>query len=274
VEPITSLPPNEQLPEKVHALADEWRTANQRVTDLERQKAAALASLPQARNEDEQVVRDAVLNGTPLPDGPTREETARRQMADADRRLPIAINERHTIGTRLVVALRAEDVREHLAAQAQDAIRPAVADYLQALADAEQLARTAHQALVRSTPLLGFVASLDSGVSTARVSPAHIPGPPSFDSARQHAQALARGADALSAPSRPKQRHVRLTDGREVHVVASLAADFHRDGKVTAWLDGWAPEEPSPRLAGLASMRDFTSTPTHYTPRNDRGDAA
>ncbi|WP_406470142.1 hypothetical protein OH738_29415 [Streptomyces hirsutus] len=270
MEPITSLPPNEQLPEQVHAVADEWRVADQRVTALQQQEATARRSIAQARNDDAQAVREAVLNDTPLPDGPTREEIARKQLADAERRLPIAEAERHIIGTRLVVALRAGHVREHLVTQAQEAMRAAVADYLAALKEAERLARQAHRALVQSTPLLGFIQSLDSGATTARTSPAHIPGPPSFDTARQHATALARGADALTDRTRPKDRHVRLADGREVHVVASLAADFHRDGKVTAWLDGWPPEQPSPRLSSLPS----SLSPTRFIPRSERGDAA
>lgn len=269
--PITSLPSNAYLPKNLHKLADEWRAMAQLVRDLERQRSEAQAGISKAKADDAEAFRAAVLAGKPLPDS-GNEKALRDRVADCTRRLPVAEAERDAIGRRLVVALRDDDARQHLADTVGTAVRAALAAYLEALDDAERKVTEAHRALADATAALHVVDALDTG-SQVRLMPKAPAGVPSFGAARTAAHRLAQQVDALSERKRPRQRHVRLTNGREVHVHTSLAADFHRDGQVAEWLDGWPPEESSTRLAGGTSLdsyvEDFRNAPAHFTPRGD-----
>ncbi|MBC2867318.1 hypothetical protein H1R13_20800 [Streptomyces mexicanus] len=269
--PITSLPSNAYLPKSLHKLADEWRAAAQLVRDLVQQRSEAQAGISKAKADDAEAFKAAVLAGKPLPDG-DNEKALRDRVADCTRRLPVAEAERDAIGRRLVVALRDDDARQHLADTAGTAVRAALAAYLEVLDDAERKVSDAHRALTDATAALHVVDALDTG-SQVRLLPKAPAGVPSFAAARTAAHQLGRHLDALNERKPPRQRHVRLTNGREVHVPASLAADFHRDGQVAEWLDGWPPEKPSTRLAGgsyLGShVEDFRNAPARFTPRGD-----
>ncbi|GAA2901924.1 hypothetical protein [Streptomyces mexicanus] len=269
--PITSLPSNTYLPKSAHKLADEWRAAEERVRAIRKAQSEATAALPQALVDDAEALKKAVHDGTPLPDG-DHEKRARASIEDSKRRLPIAESERDAIGRRLVVVLRDEAARGHIADTAATTVRASLAAYLEALDDAEQKVTEAHRALAAATAALHIVDALDTG-SQLRLLQRPPAGLPSFSAARTAAHQLAQQVDALSERKRPRQRHVRLANGREVHVPASLAADFLRDGQVAEWLDGWPPEKPSVQLAGGTSLashvEDFRNTPTRFTPRGD-----
>lgn len=265
--PITSLPSNAYLPKSVHKLADEWRAADQRVNDILKQRNDANASIGQAKADDAEALKAAALSGAPLPDK-EHEKATLALIDDSTRRLPHAEAERDRLGRLLVVALRDDDARRHLTETAAASAQASLAAYLETLDDAEKKVTNAHQALTDATAALSVIEALDTGAQV-RLMARPPKGAPTFGPARAGVAQLAQQLAALGERKRPRERHIRLTDGREVHVVASLAADFHRDGKVTEWLDGWPPEKPSPRLAGNALLDDFRNTPTHFAPRGD-----
>lgn len=246
--PIVTLPPNSCLPAAVHQLADEWRSADQRVKTLETQRAAAHAAIPQARLDDAAAIRTAVLNDAPLPQQGAKEHQQFTRIQDAERRLPVAKHERDVLGNRLAVALRADECRKHLTDQAQHLVRPAVRNYLTALEEAERLVGKAHAQLIASSSLIAVIRALDTG-KTVQTMPTQLGGVPSYHKERTAAQQLLDTAEQLTKRQSPNQRHIRLRNGREVHVTADLAAEFHRDRAVIAWLDGWPPEAPAPAVS-------------------------
>ncbi|GHD13296.1 hypothetical protein GCM10010313_37960 [Streptomyces violarus] len=273
--PIVSLPTNDYLPKHVHALADEWRHADERVKGIRKDYAEAIAALPQAQLDDAAALSEAVLANQPLPDDRENEKAVRARIEDGGRRLPIAEADRDQIGRRLVVALRAEDVRAHLVTATAADIRPALDSYLSALAEAERTVREAHQALTQATAPLAVVDALDTG-SQVTLRPASPAGLPSYGQAREAAQRLAQQLDNLDERKTPRMRHVLLVDGRNVTVARELAADMLRDGIVEDWLDGWPAEEPSRPIGGApANIADhFKHNRGQYVPHRDRDDAA
>ena len=269
--PIASIPDNTELPENVHALADEWRTADQRVKTIRKDTADAIAHLPQAQLDDAAALSAAVLANKPLPPNREHEDATRARIEDGGRRLPIAEAERDQIARRLILALRDDDARAHLVDVTANKVRPALEAYLTALRKAEGMVQEAHQALTRTTATMATIDALDTGAQV-RVAPRAPGGLPSFLAAREAATRLAHQVDALTERKTPPMRHIQLTDGRNVTVPRELAADMLRDGIVTDWLDGWPAEEPSrPAVAG---MSNFTGAPTRFVRRGDRDDAA
>ncbi|MGA5487265.1 hypothetical protein ACPCK1_05785 [Streptomyces pseudogriseolus] len=271
-QPIVSLPTNDYLPKSVHALADEWRHADERVKTIRKDTAEAIAQLPQAQLDDAAALSEAVLANQPLPDDRANEKVVRARIEDGTRRLPIAEADRDDIGRRLVVALRAADVRAHLVTAVTADVRPALETYLAALAEAERAVREAHHALTQATAPLAVVDALDTGAQV-RLNPHPPAGLPSFGPAREEAGKLARQLDNLDERKTPRMRHVLLTDGRNVTVPRELAADMLRDGIVDEWLDGWPAEEPS-RPTGSGMPGNFASTTVRFVRRSDRDDAA
>ncbi len=269
MQPITSLPSNAYLPKDAHALADEWRAAAQRVKDVRKDHADAVAALAQAKHDDAEALRTAARTGAPLPDA-EQEKTTRARIDDAKRRLPILEAERDDIGRRLVVALRDDQARRHLVDTTVTGARAALTAYLEALDDAERKVNDAHRALTDATSVLNVIKTLDTGEQVRLL--AKPPAAPSFTGARTDVRQLAQQLANLDERKTPRERHVRLVNGRSVTVPRSLAADFLRDGQVDEWLDGWPPEEPSRALpAGHAANRfdDFRNTPGHFVPRGD-----
>lgn len=270
--PVTSIPSNGELPKSVRLLADEWRTADQRVKDIRKDTAEAIAALHQAQLDDAAALKAAVLANEPLPNQGEQEAAVRARIEDGGRRLPIAEADRDIIGKRLAVALRAEDVRAHLVDTTAAKVRPALDTYLSTLAEAERLVREAHQALTQATATIHLIDALDTGVQV-RLMPRPPAGLPTFSQARESTALLARQLDALAERKQPRQRHVRLVDGRNVTVPRELAADMLRDGIVAEWLDGWPAEEPS-RGVGSAELSNFTDAQTRFVRRADRDDDA
>lgn len=264
--PITSLPSNAYLPKSAHSLADEWRAADDRVRDILKQRNDANAAIGQAQGEDAEALKAAALSGAPLPDKENEKATL-ALIDDSTRRLPHAEAERDRLGRLLVVALRDADARRHLTETAAASAQASLAAYLEALDDAEKKVTTAHRALTDATAALSVIEALDTGAEV-RLMPRPPKGAPTFGLARAGVAQLAQQLAALGERKRPRERHVRLTNGREVHVPAGLAADFLRDGKVAEWLDGWPAETPSPRLAGN-TLDDFRNTPTRFAARGD-----
>ncbi|MGW0293291.1 hypothetical protein [Streptomyces tuirus] len=269
MEPITSLPSDAYLPESAHALAEEWRAAAQRVKDIRKDHNNAVAFLPQAQHDDAEALKEAARAGTPLPDA-EHEKATRARIADAEHRLPHLEAERDSIGRRLVVALRDTKARQHLVDTTTTSAQAALTAYLEALADAERKVNAARGALTDATSVLNVIKALDTGEQVRLL--AQPPAALSFTGARTDAHKLGQQLAELDERKTPRQRHIRLINGRNVTVARTLAADFHRDHQVDAWLDGWPPEEPSrPLPSGMAGHRfeDFRNTPSHFVPRGD-----
>ncbi|QIJ62223.1 hypothetical protein [Streptomyces sp. JB150] len=269
MEPITSLPSNAYLPKSVHALADEWRAAAQRVKDIRKDHNDAVAALAQAQRDDAEALKEAARTGAPMPDG-EHEKATRARIDDAKRRLPVLEADRDAIGRRLVVALRDDQARRHLVDTTATGARAALTAYLEALDDAERKVSAAHRALTDATAVLHVIKALDTGEQVRLL--AQPPAAPSFTGARSDAHKLAQQLAALDERKPPRERHIRLVNGRNVTVPRTLAADFLRDHQVDAWLDGWPPEEPSrPLPSGTPGhqFEDFRNTPSHFTPRGD-----
>ncbi|WP_415947744.1 hypothetical protein [Streptomyces sp. KLOTTS4A1] len=266
--PITSLPSNDYLPESVHALADQWRAADQHVKDIRRHHREATSALPDARNKDAEAIKAAAIDGRPLPD-PEHETATLARIDNAKQALPIVEAERDSIGRRLVVALRDDQARGHLVDAAAATMHPALAAYREALDKAERALSYRYRMVREATELLHVVEALDTGAEV-RLHPKALSGMPDFYAARYGADQVAKQLSKITTRTPPSKRHVRLTDGRVIHVPSSLAADFLRDGKVEAWLDGWPPEQPSPRLPGAPASQ----ANTRFIPRSERGDAA
>ncbi|WP_328920132.1 hypothetical protein OG911_11755 [Streptomyces sp. NBC_00208] len=237
--PISNLPANDFLPTAIHAQADEWREAAMRVGAIKRAHAEAVTQLKRAELEDAEDLRTAVLAGKPLP--AEKAPVLRAQMADAERRIPVAARELGILGQALADELHKPEHRAFIAAAVRDELAPAVSAYMVAMDDAEKAVSAAHAKVSAAASLISVIRAIDSGTDIAQIT--HSVAAPSFGAARTGAEELRAAVDALTTShmGAPRFRRVELDDGRVVSLTAEAlrSVESATDRKVVAYLDGY-----------------------------------
>ena len=240
---IFGLPDNTALPERLHDLADQWRKANARLEELVDLADAAEAAIEDAKKADAEAIRKAVVEGTPIPTPGQAEAAARAKLEGFREALPAAAAEVKRISEQLLVELRKDEARHHIAAHAQKVVKPALDAYRKALNTAEKTMREATGQLAQATELLGFLDDLDSGVQfDVSPHPERIPTP-DFSEARQTVNRLDEKVDHLDQRARPGWRRARFHNGQEATLDTQTAVDLARAGQIAEWIDGLPPEQ-------------------------------
>jgi hypothetical protein len=260
---IINLPADESaIHPSVADLAASWRAAADRVKKLTADERAGKDALRAAELKDAADLRTAVLEGKTPPAEAKHTEAATSKLAGILRAKPVAIAERDELARDIAVALRGEDARGALVASVSAALGSALSDYRAELEKARDAVSAAARKVAEASAPLALIESLDAGRSKAELR-ATIPSAPQFTLALDEADKIeARLAALADSGPKLKERKIVYTgnaedgpEGRVLTVTAGLAAEFERDGLVSAWLDGAPPEPPAAPVAGGRSVK-------------------
>lgn len=254
--PIASLPDNKFLPAALHALADSWREAARRVSDLDRTIVESEARIKRVAAEDDERTKAAVISGAKLP--ADKAPALRAAIDDAARRTPHARAELHRLGTELATALHEPQHREFLAKAVRAELVPALDNYLATLDEAEAAISAARAKANSAYALLNVVAAVDGG-HVIRLGGATIDAP--FLRPARAAVAKLRAVAEATADTPgavPAKRVVKLSaDGRRVTLPRGMAAQMYGRGEIAEWLDGYPAEVPTRPLTSEGDALAF-----------------